>query len=246
MYRELLFAEGFIWQCSHILLGRDGRPSQCFLFYSYTDTLKVKGLIESEKSADPLITTSKLQELSELDRVLSSKTLCRRQSILGLLDDPSPPCFGTEQKCDNCIIPVLPAYRVVTDALKTILCFLNESQHISVYSLRRILAGLQVSIDVTSPVLGVFQQWTGDEISQFTDFLLRERYLVKKGIFVDDLPTHCLRLSLTSENLLLINDMSEVLFAVHESPIVKMFDGLSSIARSKCHKLNERRFVPKP
>ena len=50
------------------------------------DTIKVKLLLESGKDEAEVL-TSKLFELSELDRVLSSKDLCRRQSVLNLLDE---------------------------------------------------------------------------------------------------------------------------------------------------------------
>ena len=70
-----------------------------------------------ERLQDLNIKTAKLEELSELDRVLSSKYLCRRQSILTLLDDPSQPCLETESKCDNCSPIKPPTIRVVTDVV---------------------------------------------------------------------------------------------------------------------------------
>ena len=177
--------------------------------------------------------------------MVSSKTLCRRQSILLLLDEPIPPCLVTESQCDNCIHPKPPTYRIVTDTVHDVLCFLRHSDPVGVFSLRRILAGLRVSFPICSPVLGILQQWPTDEICQFTDFLLQERYVEKKGIFVDGLPTYCLQLSLNSVNLLLLNDRPEIRFSVHESVTIKLFDGLTGVPSNRSHEPNKRRFAPK-
>ena len=94
----------------------------------------MKRLIEMNLEVDIANIKSKLQELSELDRVLSSQELCRRQSILLLLDEVTDHrCLSSELRCDNCKHFKLPMDRIVSNEVVVVLKFLNQCLNVDVY-----------------------------------------------------------------------------------------------------------------
>ena len=227
--------------------GRDGNPSYCYLYYSKVDVKKVKRLIELDMNADVAIIKSKLEDLSELNRVLSSKDFCRRQSILSLLDEVKEQrCLSSELKCDNCKPFKLPMDRIMTNEVMVILTFLKQCPSIDVFSLRQILAGICHSCTSITchAVEGLLKHWPLVEIAQFTDFLLKERLIVKKSYFHNGIPSHYLKVASNASAFI---DGVEIIFGVFEVPLLNLFSGKKEW-RSHCarfHALDKKRFYPK-
>ena len=104
----------------------------------------MKRLIEYKQDLEIQTVTRKLENLSELDRVLSSKNLCRRQYLLRLLDESrNDRCRDSEEeKCDNCRLESQPSFRVVTNVVLSILEFFSSHPNVDVFDLRKIFVAL--------------------------------------------------------------------------------------------------------
>ena len=112
------------------ILGRDGLPAHCYVYYRHADTTNVKKMIEWEKNVDICVIEGKLSSLSEFDRILSSK-LCRRQSVLGLLDEFSiSKCKGSNVPCDNCKLSATPDFCEVSYEVFSVLMVLKDCNNI--------------------------------------------------------------------------------------------------------------------
>lgn len=81
--------------------GRDGRPSECLLFYSRGDSARVRSMLEHDSTTERNIRASlrKLQEMTEYCESIS----CRRKHLLTYFGEEYP----EEQcgSCDNCDHP---------------------------------------------------------------------------------------------------------------------------------------------
>ena len=77
--------------------GRDGLPSDCILFFSYADRIKIEYFIEDIKDVDQRkIATRKLDQM--MDYAKSNR--CRRKVLLEYFDETDSPV--TCRACDNC------------------------------------------------------------------------------------------------------------------------------------------------
>ena len=226
---------------SIFILGRDGLPAWCYLFHSRMDMLKTKRLIEWKVSADAAIVKKNLVELAELNRVLSSKKLCRRQSVLSLMDEPSPQsCLSSESQCDTCLGISVPIFKNVTKEVRLVLNFLDHHSDLDVFTLRNVLAGLNhnLSRDHVHAVEGLLFSWALDEIAQFTDFLTNEKFMHKQGTLVNDVPSY--RLIPNHANI----NGDEIFMSLHEVvPIVR--SDKKQTTRTRHHDIRKRRFFPK-
>jgi ATP-dependent DNA helicase RecQ len=81
--------------------GRDGEPSDCILFYSAADAMKLKSLIEHEYDDDRLNNIALQKWRSMMD--YCETRLCRRACLLNYFGEQydEPLCGG----CDNCLNP---------------------------------------------------------------------------------------------------------------------------------------------
>lgn len=81
--------------------GRDGEPSDCILFYSAADAMKLKSLIEREYDDDRLNNIALQKWRSMMD--YCETRLCRRAYLLNYFGEQydRPACGG----CDNCLHP---------------------------------------------------------------------------------------------------------------------------------------------
>ena len=76
--------------------GRDGLPSECFLFYSWADVKLHERFLEDIE--DPELWRQKRQRTVDLFRLVESGQ-CRHQSILAYFDEEMPACSAS---CDAC------------------------------------------------------------------------------------------------------------------------------------------------
>lgn len=221
-------------------------PSECHLFYSAKDTMKVKGMLEFQPGVDIQIIQANLFSLSELDRVLESGFLCRRQAILGLLDEPTNlRCSKSDNVCDNCRQIFVPALRPVFDQVHAVLKFLQTSR-VDLQTLREFLAGTNFggSRD-DSEWHSLLQTWPFGEIAQFTDFLLSNGLVHKQGYIVNDSPVCYLQPSPKGWELLASG--TGVFFPVVPSPVINVFNKKKEWRkdRTRLHDFDKRRFLPK-
>jgi ATP-dependent DNA helicase RecQ len=99
--------------------GRDGLKSECVLFYSYGDRLKIEYFInQMSNEKERQIAQNKLNEIINF----SETVLCRRKLLLGYFgeDFKEINCQG----CDNCLLPKVEIE--ATDEIITILSCIDE------------------------------------------------------------------------------------------------------------------------
>ena len=205
----------------------------------------MKLLIESGRGIDIAIIKSKLRTLSELERIISSKVFCRRQSILSLLDENrTGRCSNDELKCDNCHLIQPTIIRDVTTEVKAVLTFISHNPQIDVLKLRKVLSAEHHDIlNMNSSVEGLLISWPVDEIAQFTDYLLTNGMLQNKGWYAEGVPVNCLELA-THGTHLISQPETRLLLPVY----VMSNPGAISPFKSHCsrfHDIQKRRFLPK-
>ena len=208
--------------------------------------MMVKGMLEFQRGIDLQIMKANLFNLSELDRALGSPFSCRRQSVLGLLDEPnSLRCSQTDNPCDNCKQPIVPVMRPVSDQVRVVMDILQTSP-MDVLMLRELLSGIKSGCcsDVAK-WQGLLQTWPSEEIAQFTDFLINDGFVCKQGSIVNDSPVCFLQPSSKSQELL--SSSTEIFFPVFESSVINVFNQAVSWRddRTRLHHLEKRRFGPK-
>ncbi|HEY3082762.1 MAG TPA: DNA helicase RecQ [Chloroflexota bacterium] len=85
--------------------GRDGDPSECILFYSYADAVKLQGFVQERTSP-----TERQAAADGLRRMVdwAESTTCRRRALLAYFDEtPDAPADGPGAPCcDRCLQPV--------------------------------------------------------------------------------------------------------------------------------------------
>lgn len=81
--------------------GRDGRLSQCILYYSQRDQNKLSDFARSQKTTNEIIKNMKVAAITMLGRYGKDTSCCRRKQLMNLLDEQ----FDAEQcnkMCDFC------------------------------------------------------------------------------------------------------------------------------------------------
>ncbi|XP_060804453.1 recQ-like DNA helicase Blm [Amyelois transitella] len=86
--------------------GRDGEPAACLLYYSYTDVIRYRRLLDMERNTTPEAKRVHIENLLRMVEVCESVTECRRVQVLSYLGEK----FQREQckarratACDNCL-----------------------------------------------------------------------------------------------------------------------------------------------
>ncbi|XP_026331741.1 Bloom syndrome protein homolog [Hyposmocoma kahamanoa] len=86
--------------------GRDGEPATCLVYYSYSDVIRYRRLLDMERNATPDAKRVHVENLLRMVEVCESVTECRRAQVLAYLGER----FSKEQcvkdkktACDNCL-----------------------------------------------------------------------------------------------------------------------------------------------
>lgn len=89
--------------------GRDGKQSECVLFWSMEDSRKLESMIKDSSDASPEQKRLQLQSLAQVKAFCQSLTECRRTNILKYFGEQFDPAL-CHASCDNC--QRTPAYSV--------------------------------------------------------------------------------------------------------------------------------------
>ncbi|KAF5330827.1 hypothetical protein D9619_005674 [Psilocybe cf. subviscida] len=105
--------------------GRDGKPSECLMFFSGSDLHKLRNQIRKSEGITP--ESMKRQELAVEEVYLFCRraSLCRRVQLLRHFDEVFEP-QDCKKKCDVCIDPREPAATEVTAHAKDFLTLLQR------------------------------------------------------------------------------------------------------------------------
>lgn len=94
--------------------GRDGKPSQCIMFYSYKDARSLQSLIQRDDKLEEDARDMHLAKLRQVVQYCENKTDCRRRQVLHFFNETFDPKLCRKQ-CDNCCSEVVSEMRDVTD-----------------------------------------------------------------------------------------------------------------------------------
>lgn len=115
--------------------GRDGEPSDCILFYSAGDMMKLKHFAQAkETAAERAVAVAQLNQMNDW----ASGVTCRRQALLAYFDEPfdtqPPPC------CDICSNPV-PTEDVTVPAQMFLSCVIRTGERFGATYVINVLRG---------------------------------------------------------------------------------------------------------
>ncbi|KAG7300500.1 hypothetical protein JYU34_016131 [Plutella xylostella] len=82
--------------------GRDGEPALCLMYYSYTDVIRYRRLLDMERNASAEAKRVHIENLLRIVEVCESVGECRRSQVLSYLGERLSP-DQCDPKCDNCM-----------------------------------------------------------------------------------------------------------------------------------------------
>ncbi|CAH2049050.1 unnamed protein product, partial [Iphiclides podalirius] len=86
--------------------GRDGEPAECLLYYSYSDVLRYRRLLDMERNTSPEARRVHVENLLRMVELCESVAECRRAQVLAYLGErfASELCAREPRTaCDNCL-----------------------------------------------------------------------------------------------------------------------------------------------
>lgn len=111
--------------------GRDGELSHCILFYSYADVQRIKRIISMDREGDRTAKATHFNNLHSMVHFCENAMECRRIQLLAYFGELKfNKSFCKEHpdvSCDNCAKPNQFKLRDVTDDVKKIVRFAQES-----------------------------------------------------------------------------------------------------------------------
>lgn len=133
--------------------GRDGKPSECIMFYSYKDARSLQSMIQRDSDLDRESRENHLNKLRQVVQYCENTTDCRRKQVLHYFNEHFDP-LQCSKKCDNCANSdtVTSVERDITLFAKDIILLVLEIQRdkVTVLLCQDIFKGLNSS-KITKP-----------------------------------------------------------------------------------------------
>ncbi|ACL17720.1 DNA helicase RecQ [Methanosphaerula palustris] len=161
--------------------GRDGRPSECVLFYSRGDIARVRSMLEHDHMTERNLRASlrKLQEMTEYCEAIT----CRRRFLLSYFGEESPDEHCTS--CDNCNHPA--ARNDGTEPARLIVeCVKELSSNFGIDLITDLLRGSTCArirdyhLDALA-AYGTGKQYSKAQYRTWINELVRQGYLARTG-----------------------------------------------------------------
>lgn len=160
--------------------GRDGRPSECVLFYSRGDTARVRSMLEHDHMTERNLRAS-LRKLQEMTEYCESIT-CRRRFLLSYFGEEYP---GECNSCDNCDHPA--ARTDGTEPARLIVgCVKELPSNFGIDLIADLLRGSKSArirdyhLDALS-AYGTGKQYSKTQYRTWINELVRQGYLARTG-----------------------------------------------------------------
>lgn len=108
--------------------GRDGKESECIMFYSYKDARSLQSLIQRDDKLEEPARESHLAKLKQVVQYCENKADCRRKQVLHFFNEEFDPA-KCNKKCDNCCSETVAVTKDVTDHCINIVKLVQEIQN---------------------------------------------------------------------------------------------------------------------
>lgn len=172
--------------------GRDGEPATCLLYYSYSDVIRSRRLLDSDRNTTPAARRIHEENLLRMVEVCESVTECRRAQVLLYLGEKFDRELCKRSKrtaCDNCLNAQEYKPVDVTEQCKLIVRCIKEvnSNNRTPYTLLHIAEALKGSMQQRlnqlqkTPIHGKCKAWQRSDPTR----LLRQ--MVVRGLLAEKL-----------------------------------------------------------
>ena len=188
--------------------GRDGLPSDCYLFYSGGDVATQEYLIS--QSADKAYQELSFQKLAEMER-FARNLECRHKYILNYFGEEKDG-YRCSKRCDICLSCDIKENDITTEAQKILSCIFRVPYPVGVSTIAQILSGSKSEKAARFQRLstfGIMGEKTQDEIKDLIDTLIDQEFIKREA---GKYPT--LRLNKKSQAVLL--GKQEIIIKVKE------------------------------
>ncbi|MFH1611714.1 MAG: DNA helicase RecQ [bacterium] len=151
--------------------GRDGLPSDCYLFYSSSDIATQEFLIG--QSTDPTHRHLSFQKLREMERFVRDCE-CRHKYILNYFGEERSG-YQCLKKCDICLSGKIEETDITIEAQKILSCIFRVPYPVGVLTIAQILNGSNAKRTTRFQNLstfGIMKDKTQDEIKDIVDALI--------------------------------------------------------------------------
>jgi len=160
--------------------GRDGLPSDCYLFYSSGDIATQEYLIaQSENKIYQELSFQKLREAERFARGLE----CRHKHILNYFGEERGE-YRCREKCDVCLSCDIKENDITTEAQKVLSCVFRVSYPVGVSTITKILSGSGSEKTARFQALstfGIMKEKTQDDIKNLIDTLIDREFIKREA-----------------------------------------------------------------
>ncbi|MEA1936796.1 MAG: DNA helicase RecQ, partial [Patescibacteria group bacterium] len=168
--------------------GRDGLPSDCYLFYSGGDIATQEYLIsQSEDRTYQELSFQKLREVERFARGLE----CRHKYILSYFGEEREK-YRCREKCDVCLAHDIKENDLTTETQKVLSCVFRVPYPVGVSTIAQILSGSSSERAIKFKALstyGIMGEKTQEEIKNLIDLLIDQEFVKRE---TGKYPTLCL------------------------------------------------------
>ncbi len=159
--------------------GRDGLPSDCYLFYSGGDIATQEYLIS--QSEDKFYQELSFQKLREIERFARGLE-CRHKHILSYFGEEREE-YRCREKCDVCLSHDIKENDLTTEAQKVLSCVFRVPYPVGVSMIAQILSGSgseKAARFKTLSTYGIMGEKTQDEIKNLIDLLIDQEFVKRE------------------------------------------------------------------
>lgn len=180
---------------SSLVLGRDGLPSFCYLYYKQKDVTEIKKIIQAGPG-DIAIKEERLVQLERFHQVIQGSHRCLRQSLLLQLDELwiSSCIESNSLPCPYCLNPPPLISLSVEVEVRRFLDFLQQVTSLEEQKVVPILLGTYHSHQESS-IYALLRKWTKDLVQHFVEEMRLTELVGCQYEIVEDIPTNILKIT---------------------------------------------------
>ncbi len=160
--------------------GRDGLPSDCYLFYSGGDIATQEYLIA--QSQDKTYQELSFQKLAEMER-FARDLECRHKYILSYFGEKRDG-YRCQKKCDICLSCDIKKQDITVETQKILSCVFRVPYPVGVSSIAQILSGStseKAARFRSLSTFGIMKEKTQDEIKDLIDVLIDKKFIKREA-----------------------------------------------------------------